>query len=433
MSVPNSQLSTFNSRLSAFGFHPPTAPAQAAETGLAGEVVQALTPHTEADPVALLLSLLVAFGNLVGHGPHFTADASQHHLNLYCVLVGPSADSRKGTSWAQIRRLFELVDPEWMGTCLRHGLTSGEGLLYALRDQAMRQHWTRYGHNPPLDPGVDEKRLLLVEEDFAPALRRLARRGSTLSAMLRSAWDKGELQLMIKSRSTRATGAQLSLIGHLTPEELRSCLPPSEIAGGFANRFLWACVSRSRYLPEGEPLEVPYLRAFAKRIAEAAATAREAGRLSRDPAASLLWRETYPALSLPRRDPLDAVLARSAPQVMRLACLYALLDRTPQVQRPHLEAALALWRYCQDCALALFTEPPAPTLADRLLSALQQSDEGLTRHDIDHLLAHHRTAATVTAALHSLAAQGLAASRKEGNGRGRPTERWFAVSQGDRS
>ena len=40
----------------------PMAPAQAVYHGLAGEIVQTIAPHTEADPVAILAQLLVAFG-----------------------------------------------------------------------------------------------------------------------------------------------------------------------------------------------------------------------------------------------------------------------------------------------------------------------------------------------------------------------------------
>jgi hypothetical protein len=36
--------------------------------GLAGEVVKGMLPHTEADKVALLASLLAAFGNAIGRG-----------------------------------------------------------------------------------------------------------------------------------------------------------------------------------------------------------------------------------------------------------------------------------------------------------------------------------------------------------------------------
>jgi hypothetical protein len=110
---------TLDSRLSTLD--PQAPPAEAAFSGLAGEIVHALSPHTEADPVALLLSLLVAFGNFIGRGPHFAAEAVRHHLNLCCVLVGPTADARKGASWCQIRRIFETVDLEWAAWCVRRG------------------------------------------------------------------------------------------------------------------------------------------------------------------------------------------------------------------------------------------------------------------------------------------------------------------------
>jgi hypothetical protein len=423
----DSQLSTLNSQ----------APlADPAYTGLAGEIVRALEPYTEADPVALLLSLLVSFGNLLGHGPHFAAEAIRHHLNLYCVLVGPTADSRKGASWCQIRRIFETVDLEWVAWCVRHGLTSGEGLLHTVRDKiTIRQTaWkdgSPYGSQPvTTDYGEKEKRLMVVEEDFAPALRRLSRRGSTLSFVLRAAWDRGDLHLLTRSRATRASSAHLSIIAHTTPEELLSSLPPSEIAGGFANRFLWACVHRSKCLPDGDPLPAEDVHAFAKRISEAAAAAREVDRISRDKEALALWREIYPGLSQARLGTVGAVLARSAPQVMRLACLYALLDGCDQVTRPHLEAALALWEYCHDSARQLFAQASPPTLPDRLLSALRQSHQGLTRREIAHSAGHHHAAADISAALRSLAAQGLAASRREEGGGGRPAERWFAVAEG---
>ena len=39
--------------------------------GLAGDIVKAIAPRTEADPAALLLQTLVNFGNVVGAGPHW--------------------------------------------------------------------------------------------------------------------------------------------------------------------------------------------------------------------------------------------------------------------------------------------------------------------------------------------------------------------------
>src|SRR5262249_9708 len=56
--------------------------------GLAGELVRILDPHTEADQAAILVQFLVAFGNAVGRGPHFRAEADRHGTNLFAVFVG---------------------------------------------------------------------------------------------------------------------------------------------------------------------------------------------------------------------------------------------------------------------------------------------------------------------------------------------------------
>jgi hypothetical protein len=49
----------------------PQPPEPTAFSGLAGEVVRAIENDTEGEPAALLVQLLVAFGNLVGRGPHW--------------------------------------------------------------------------------------------------------------------------------------------------------------------------------------------------------------------------------------------------------------------------------------------------------------------------------------------------------------------------
>jgi hypothetical protein len=57
----------------------PAAPAGVAYHGIVGEIVKRLTPETEADPVAILTQLLVAFGTAVGRGAYFEIEATRHH------------------------------------------------------------------------------------------------------------------------------------------------------------------------------------------------------------------------------------------------------------------------------------------------------------------------------------------------------------------
>jgi hypothetical protein len=61
--------------------HKPTLEAEAGY-GLAGEIVRAIAPYTESDPVATLTNILTAFGNVVGRVPYFRVEHTEHHLNL---------------------------------------------------------------------------------------------------------------------------------------------------------------------------------------------------------------------------------------------------------------------------------------------------------------------------------------------------------------
>ena len=78
--------------------------------GPAGEFVLRTEPHSEADPMALLVQFLVAFGCACGRGAHFQVEADRHYTNEFAVLVGPTAEGRKGSAWGHVRRLLEDVD-----------------------------------------------------------------------------------------------------------------------------------------------------------------------------------------------------------------------------------------------------------------------------------------------------------------------------------
>src|SRR5215218_6242613 len=70
--------------------------AQEARYGLAGDVLAVIEPHTEADPVAVLINTLIAFGNAAGRSPHVNVGPDRHGLNLDAVIVGKSSKARKG-------------------------------------------------------------------------------------------------------------------------------------------------------------------------------------------------------------------------------------------------------------------------------------------------------------------------------------------------
>jgi hypothetical protein len=225
--------------------------------GLAGELVGMIEPHTEADNAAILVQLLIGFGNAIGRSAHFMIESDRHALNLYAILVGETAKGRKGTSWGRVRQLFEKAAPDWVLERIAGGLSSGEGLISAVKDavekqEPMRKEGRIIDYQKVIaDAGVEDKRLLVLESEFASVLRMLERDGNTLSAIVRQAWDNGHLRVMTRTSPLKATGAHISIIGHITVDELRRHLNQTETANGFANRFLFTCVRRSKLLPEG--------------------------------------------------------------------------------------------------------------------------------------------------------------------------------------
>lgn len=107
---------------------------EAALHGLSGEIVRAIDPYTEADQVAVLLNVLTAFGNCINATAHARVQHDRHPARLFVVQVGDTSKGRKGTGWSTPRYLFSLVDLDWAKSRVKSGLSSGEGLIYNVRD-----------------------------------------------------------------------------------------------------------------------------------------------------------------------------------------------------------------------------------------------------------------------------------------------------------
>ena len=412
----------------------PAPPDDAAFRGVAGEIVRLIDPHSEADPVATLVQLLAGFGSLVGRNAYFQVESTRHYPNIFAGLVGRSSNARKGTSWDNVRRRLADVDPDWERDRIQSGLSSGEGLIWAVRDPITRREGLKDNgqsagyHETVLDAGVDDKRLLVLENELGSTLKVLAREGNSLSGLIRLCWDSGNLRAMTKNSPARATGAHVSIVGHVTRDELERNLTDTEAANGFANRFLWVCVRRSKSLPFGGRLHEVDFSGPLQRLRAAAEHAREANPIGRDRAANRCWAEVYDDLSEPKPGLLGTVLGRAEAQTMRLACLYALLDASDAIRRDHLESALALWRYCERSARYIFGDRMGDPMADALLAALRSAPAGLTRLQIrDDVFSRNKSSAKIARTLGRLLEYGLAHGEKVDTGGKRPAELWYAV------
>lgn len=382
----------------------------AAFRGLAGDFVATVEPHTEADPVGLLVDILVSFGNAVGAGPHAVADSSAHPARLNAVLVGETSRARKGTARANVRAVLELADPQWSEHRVMGGLASGEGLIAAVADP-----------DEAGNGGTTDKRLLVVESELARVLAAAGREGSTVSPIVRDAWDTGRLRVMTRKEPLVATGAHISIIGHVTREELRRRLTETESANGFANRFLFCCVRRSKLLPSGGNLTDAERSGLAKRVSEALVAARRFGRLGRTSDAEERWAEIYAEMA--EADPgglVGAVTARAEAQALRLSLIYALLDRSPVITADHVDAGYAIWRFAEASARYVFGDSVGDEVVDRLLAGLRAAGPpGLDGTAMRDLFGRHVSGERLDQARRALEERGLAITTTEPTG-GRP-------------
>ncbi|MGH7080648.1 MAG: DUF3987 domain-containing protein [Acidimicrobiales bacterium] len=395
----------------------PTPPGPEVWSGMAGAIAETIAPHTEADPLAILAQTLVGAGAIIGRGAWLQIEATRHYPNEFVVLVGESARARKGSSWDHAARVLQRADPSLAGRT-RTGLSTGEGLIWAARDP------------DGADPGVADGRLLVVEPEFVTVLKATGRDLSTLSPVLRAAWDSRPLALLTRTAPARATAAHIAVIGHITAAELAHHLDAIEAANGFLNRFMFIACRRQRLLPTGGHADPLAGTTMTERLAVDLSAARRAGRLELDPAASVEWADIYTRLAAEPDDPLaGALCARAEAHVLRLAMLYALTDGHTTICTSHLRSALALWDYAARSITWATQVASTDPLAEHIHAALAASADGLTRTQLRDHFGRNQPTARIDAALACLAQSGRAQRRRQHTA-GRPAEIWAATNPG---
>ena len=273
-----------------------------------------------------------------------------------------------------------------------------------------------------------DKRLLLFESEFAGLLRKMDQRGNTLSPVIRTAWDSGNLHVVTKHSPAHATDAHISIVTHITGDELGSTLRSNEAVNGFATRFLWCLVTRSKRLPRGGALTDADYDHFADLLSGRLAVAQQTGRVEMDGEAWRLFEEHYDDLTEGGTGLFGKIVARGAPQVRRLALIYTLADGCGEIAGCRMKAALAVWRYCRDSAEFIFQAFRASNDADRILATLGR-EGALSRTDINSkVFEHNRPAKDIKAALDQLVARGIVTRDLQNTG-GRTREVWSVRSE----
>jgi len=382
--------------------------------GVAGELCRTIEPHTEADEANLLATFLTMFGNAVGDRAYAYADGAVHPPRLNVCIVGRTSRGRKGTGFANVRRLMEAATPTWTER-IHSGLASGEGLIAAVRD----------GDSQNESFVAADRRLFVYESEFGRVLKVCNREQNTLSAVLRDAWDRGTLRVMTRKDPLVATDVHISVLAHITVEELRRLLVDTEVANGFANRFLFFLTHRSKRLPDGGEVPQDESNRIVKFI-RAALEHQPAAKMKRTPEAAELWQAIYNGLDDDADGLFGAATARAEAQMLRLSVVYALLDRSDLIDVAHVRAAHAVWRYCEDSARFVFDGMLGSQEIDKLLEALRRAGpDGLDARAQDRVFSGHVTASRLSQMRQELEDRKLAYTVYEETG-GRPRMVTFA-------
>jgi len=398
--------------------------------GPIGEFVMAVEPETEADPAAVLLQALLMFGNVVGRSAFVQVGADRHYANENLVVVGETSGGRKGTSAGVASELFRGVDDAWTQSRNAKGLSSGEGLIWFVRDPIPESVNVAKRGEPPRyemvekDPGEPDKRSMILEPEFVNVLKQAERQGNTLSSIIRQAWESGTLRTLTKNSPAKASNAHITINGHITEAELKKYLSEVETANGFANRFLWMVSKRSKYLPDAPILSGKGITGPRQAIIDAVQFASNLERVERDDGANAIWRVVYEKLETDRGGLCGAMLARAASHVNRLSLIYALSERSPVIEPRHLLAALAVWEYVERSVAYLFGDSTGDGVADEALRLIRGCPGGIARSAIRDFFARNLSSDRLTQAL-SLLLKLKRVRREEVETGGRPAEMWF--------
>ncbi|MFK7823750.1 MAG: hypothetical protein AB8G05_06325 [Oligoflexales bacterium] len=392
--------------------------------GPIGESIQLIAPYTEASKEAMLYQLFSLLGCMIGNKVYQLIDGRKQPCLIYVVIVGATSTARKGTSFYRIKNLCKEVNPEWIKeNYINGGSSSGEGLISIVRDP-----YSPRSNKEKFDPGVSDKRKFLLEEEFARTLKAMGRESSTLSQLIRVAWDGQDLRIVTKTLDYAATSPHITIVGHITLSELKKLLNQVENTNGFVNRFLWVYSTRSKLLHESIDIPEGHLSNVVSKLQHGLRFCYSPRRIFVSQSANQFWKEAYSILNKDYCDPFGASIARGAAYVRRLAMLLAVFDCSELIEELHLRVAMELWRYCEDGCRLLWGEATGDRVADKVLETLRKNPDGLSRTQISQdVLKGNKSKHEIDNALAKLIELNVAGKKLVESAAVRPVEMWFSI------
>ncbi len=317
--------------------------------GLIGEVARTGSEDTETNACAIAANFMAYLSCAVGRGVYLPIGNTWHHPRLFCLHIGRSGRGRKGDAVSLVLRIDQALREQgeaFAPQIHRGGLSSREGLV-ALMHDGYRQG----GHDVP---AIADKRLWVVESEFANVLHQSRRDGNTLSSALRDCWDGIDLKPATKTNRLYASQPHVCLSGAISPGELNGLMSARELTNGFANRFLMIWAERSRMLPFPKETPQATVEYLARRTLVVLDFVRANHHDLRDHlrmelSAQAQWRYAQLYRGELNDELGDSVigglLERRAPMLLRMAMLLALIDLQTRIDMQHIDAAMAWIRH----------------------------------------------------------------------------------------
>lgn len=323
-----------------------------------------LGTRSEASPVAIAAGFLTYAGCCFGRDTGLWLGDDQHHPRLGVLHIGRSNRGRKGTAVSPIRRLVsEMMRTDEVARRFASanggdfapftpgyhfgGLSSREGLAFAIRDPTFK--WDKEAKEwIEDDPGVTDKRLFIVESEFANILAQAGREGNTLSSALRDCFDGIDLAPLTKTERTRASSPHVCMVAHITPAELLAMIKEVAVRNGFLNRFIIIWAERTQIIPLPEPTDPKIIAQWAGLLNQSIGWVREKKpKIRLDDAARELYEDIYRReWSRGHSSEIVESLTERAPAMgLRIALTLAVMDRSPAITENHLASGIAWTRY----------------------------------------------------------------------------------------
>jgi hypothetical protein len=355
--------------------------------GIAGTLANESAPEVGVSREAVLFQFLIFIGNMCEHKFYFNLGGSKLYLNDYLLIVGETSKAKKGTSLKTVKYFIEKINSDYYKLCIRTGVNSGEGLVNSVRDKVISKEKNKKGEEVEtiLDEGGKSKIALFIEPEFSRLMKSGKRDGNTATEILRQAWDGDYLEVVVKKDSCSSSDHHISMIGHITQNEFEFLNSNVDSTNGYLNRFLFCRIFNGSPVPlpiSFDKLSFDFMPELHSAMAFIKNTEIEELALEED--AKELWTDIYNNFFYSPDDNYSDLMARTPTHILKMAMIFAVLDRNNRISKDHLISAKAIVDYSNDSIRFIFTNPNKKKLGNenKVIEYITKKNGTVLRSDV---------------------------------------------------